>query len=144
MGLWAVMENSVEAQIPGGAEGPAQACQSCGYQHSWGRVTGAPSGPQAQCGSQRLLSSQAGAELIHPRQHTVLSHPRFSIPRMLVESRFHSVQFRNGTLNTHHGPGPWGNKGLFLKKSQFSRKTDKDIDSYHSVWLERSVGTIRN
>lgn len=46
VGLRAVMESSEEARIQGGAEGPAQGCQLCGYQHSWGRVTGSiwPSG----------------------------------------------------------------------------------------------------
>lgn len=85
----------------------------------------------------------ASLVLSAPSLHDTLSFltPGSPIRKALVECWFHSVQFRNCMLSTHHGPGLWGNKGPFLKMSQFSRKTDKDIDSYHSVWLEGSMGT---
>lgn len=130
------MENGVEAQLQGGAR-PGVLIH--GYQRGWGGWQGLPIWPAGT-----VWLTWASLVLSAPSLHGTLSFltPGSPIRKALVECWFHSVQFRNCMLSTHRGPGLWGNKGPFLKMSQFSRKTDKDIDSYHSVWLEGSMGTI--
>lgn len=133
---------------PGWSHIPSTGVLIAWGQHSLERVPGAPPDPQAQPGCIWAPQQPRWSRMsllpplnTHFLWHSVLSHPGVSIPKALVGSLCHSIQFRNCMISTCHGLGPWGNK---VPSSQEVTAENKNFDNCKSVWLEGSLGTTRN
>lgn len=133
--LWVVIESfskwgpasSVEAELQGGATYPAPVRPLHGGQRSRGRVAGTLPGPQVQPGCTWAFQPPGWSQVT--LWHTALSLPEFSIPKALMGSCLHFVQFRNYTFNPCHS---WalGKQESFLRSHSSVGKTDKDIDMF--------------